>query len=311
MRDVRFSKSLIRAHMLSAAGAALWLGSAASAQTGTLILEDYFDQGFFVIQGGEVIRSFPRADGSPNGPASPIVAIDTIKSSPQRGGGTGYEYTLAGDVVDKYDVPSHGGNHDAGTDGRAYIYNSENFCGQGSMWRMDLNWQNPELLFTYTPVGGPCALGTAYDLVNDTIWIQAYGPSTIAQYDFAGNVLSSFDSIGESLGLAYEPETDTLWTANGYGSNRIAQYDKKGNLLQEFEVKGLPAGIYHTAEFVVSPRGGDCYADLNDDGVLDLFDFLEFTNLFNAEDSLADCDQDGAFDLFDFLCFNNEFNAGC
>jgi hypothetical protein len=296
--------------VLAAAVSGLFVSGAATAQTGTLILEDYFDQGFFLIQGGEVIRSFPRADGSPNGPASPFVGIDTIKSSPQHGGGTGFEYSLTGDILNKYEVPSHGGNHDAGTDGRAYIYNSENFCGTGSMWRMDLDWQNPELLFTYTPLGA-CALGTAYDLVNDTIWIQSYGPSTIAQYDFAGNVLSSFDSIGESLGLAYEPETDTLWTADSYGSNRIAQYDKKGNLLQEFEVKGLPPGVYHTAEFVVAPRGGDCYADLNGDTVLDLFDFLEFTNLFNAGDETANCDGQGGLDLFDFLCFTNEFNAGC
>jgi len=54
-----------------------------------------------------------------------------------------------------------------------------------------------------------------------------------------------------------------------------------------------------------------CYADINADGALDLFDFLAFTNLFNAHQKPADCDQNAAYDLFDFLCFTNAFNAGC
>jgi hypothetical protein len=54
-----------------------------------------------------------------------------------------------------------------------------------------------------------------------------------------------------------------------------------------------------------------CDAGLNGDGTLDLFDFLQFTNLFNDHDGQADCDADGEFSLFDFLCFTNEFNAAC
>ena len=54
-----------------------------------------------------------------------------------------------------------------------------------------------------------------------------------------------------------------------------------------------------------------CPADLDQNGVLDLFDFLTFQNKFNAQDPSADCDINGAFDLFDFLCFVNLFNQGC
>ncbi len=291
----------------AAAAVVLTIGAGASAQTGRLILEDYWNQGFFVIQGGEVIRNIPRVDSNA---ASPFIALDTIKSSPMHGGGTGYEYSLSGELLGEYQVPQHGGNHDAGTDGRAYIYNSENFCGSGTMWRMDLDWQNPVLLFSYSPEGG-CGLGTAYDPQNDTIWIQSYGPNLISEYDMSGNVLHSFESVGESLGLAYETETNTLWTAVSYGSNWVAQYDKKGNLLQQFEVKGLPGGVYHTAEFVIPGPGDDCYADFNGDGALDLFDFLAFVNSFNAGGGDADCDGDGELNLFDFLCFVNAFNAGC
>lgn len=58
-------------------------------------------------------------------------------------------------------------------------------------------------------------------------------------------------------------------------------------------------------------RTGGCEPDLDDNGVLDLFDFLAFTNLFNASDLGADFDPDGVLDLFDFLAFTNAFNAGC
>jgi hypothetical protein len=54
-----------------------------------------------------------------------------------------------------------------------------------------------------------------------------------------------------------------------------------------------------------------CYADLDGDGDLTLFDFLAYVNLFNAGADSADCDQSGALDLFDFHCFTNAFNEGC
>jgi hypothetical protein len=68
---------------------------------------------------------------------------------------------------------------------------------------------------------------------------------------------------------------------------------------------GKPS-VTFTADVVRS-----CDADLNADGVLDLFDFLAFTNLFNSQDAGADWNADGVFDLFDFLGFVNSFNAGC
>jgi hypothetical protein len=55
----------------------------------------------------------------------------------------------------------------------------------------------------------------------------------------------------------------------------------------------------------------ECYPDLDGNGLLDLFDFLTFVNLFNIGSGFADCDQNGGLDLFDFLCFVNAFNEGC
>lgn len=49
-------------------------------------------------------------------------------------------------------------------------------------------------------------------------------------------------------------------------------------------------------------------ADLNRDGVLDIFDFLQFQNLFISHQPEADFNLDGVFDIFDFLSFVNAFN---
>ena len=54
-----------------------------------------------------------------------------------------------------------------------------------------------------------------------------------------------------------------------------------------------------------------CPADLDGDGELTIFDFLEFQNLFSAGDPLADFDGDGDLTIFDFLAFQNAFDAGC
>ena len=56
---------------------------------------------------------------------------------------------------------------------------------------------------------------------------------------------------------------------------------------------------------------GGCAADLDGDGELSIFDFLEFQNLFATSDPAADFDGDGELTLFDFLAFQNAFDAGC
>ncbi len=54
-----------------------------------------------------------------------------------------------------------------------------------------------------------------------------------------------------------------------------------------------------------------CYADCDESGGLDFFDFLCFQNAFAAGETYADCDGTGDLDFFDFLCYQNEFAAGC
>ena len=69
---------------------------------------------------------------------------------------------------------------------------------------------------------------------------------------------------------------------------------------------------------VVGLECQECYADCDPStgvGVLDIFDFLCFGNLFDQGDPYAcDCDTStgpAVCDIFDFLCFGNAFDQGC
>ncbi|MEO1008718.1 MAG: PQQ-dependent sugar dehydrogenase [Planctomycetota bacterium] len=59
------------------------------------------------------------------------------------------------------------------------------------------------------------------------------------------------------------------------------------------------------------PDDCQCLADIDGDGELTIFDFLEFQNLFDAGDLAADINGDGELTVFDFLEFQNLFGAGC
>ncbi|MCA9278930.1 MAG: multicopper oxidase domain-containing protein [Phycisphaeraceae bacterium] len=54
-----------------------------------------------------------------------------------------------------------------------------------------------------------------------------------------------------------------------------------------------------------------CYADCDQSGTLNIFDYICFGNLYAAQDPSADCDQNGLFDVFDFMCFQSSFALGC
>lgn len=65
---------------------------------------------------------------------------------------------------------------------------------------------------------------------------------------------------------------------------------------------------------LANPRGiciNPCPADVDCNGSLDLFDFLEFSNRFDLGDLRADLDGDGQLTILDFLEYQNQFVAGC
>ncbi len=76
-------------------------------------------------------------------------------------------------------------------------------------------------------------------------------------------------------------------------------------------VLGMDQVVLSNPVTVLPEIAEPCYADLDGDGVLTLFDFLAYQNLFATGSPVADCDEDGALTLFDFLCFQNAFAVGC
>jgi hypothetical protein len=57
--------------------------------------------------------------------------------------------------------------------------------------------------------------------------------------------------------------------------------------------------------------GGECEADCNGDGSLNILDFVCFQNLFKADSPGADCNGDGSLNILDFVCYQNAFKNGC
>jgi hypothetical protein len=58
-------------------------------------------------------------------------------------------------------------------------------------------------------------------------------------------------------------------------------------------------------------RDQSCYADFNNDGVVNIFDFLAFQAAMTSGDLRADCNCDGMLNIFDFLWFQAQVQAGC
>ncbi len=73
---------------------------------------------------------------------------------------------------------------------------------------------------------------------------------------------------------------------------------------------GAPSTFRNRLQVDGTPDGA-CYADCDESGGLDFFDFLCFQNAFAAGEKYADCDESGQLDFFDFLCYQNAFAAGC
>ncbi len=198
-----------------------------------------------VIQGSSVSRSW-SGTGLYEYPVA--VLNGTVRTSAYSAGGTGAEYTAAGVATGTtYAYPGTiRGFFDSTTDG-SYNYGYD--YSAGGMYRMDLDWQNPTLLF-----GGPTGnLAVTYDRTNNSLWVANWWGSTIANLDMSGNPLSSFSTgISEMTGLALDPADGTLWfgTQNDLWSTRtLYQYSKAGAALSIEAYAALSNQNYLGGEF--------------------------------------------------------------
>ncbi|MCA9278509.1 MAG: hypothetical protein H6815_07595 [Phycisphaeraceae bacterium] len=54
-----------------------------------------------------------------------------------------------------------------------------------------------------------------------------------------------------------------------------------------------------------------CYPDCDNNGTLNVFDYICFGNAFATAQFYADCDGNGSLNVFDYICFGNEYSVGC
>ncbi|NRA57586.1 MAG: VCBS repeat-containing protein, partial [Phycisphaerales bacterium] len=175
------------------------------------------------------------------------------------------------------------GDFNGGTGGHFYVYSG----ADGSVL-LDVSSTTPGVGF-----GLGCGRG-AGDVDGD-------GHDDIISGSYLGNQATVFSG---RTGGVIRFMTYTR-PASQFGFDAVGIGDVTGDGLIDFLV-GAALG---NRAFIIS--GAVCAADLDGDGDLTIFDFLEFQNLFDAEDPIADFDGDGTLTIFDFLEFQNAFDAGC
>jgi len=167
------------------------------------------------------------------------------------------------------------------------------------------------------------AYGAGFDPVNGTIWFNAYiDPSLPATTGGFNTRLVEWDPTTRALtGREFDTEGSSPSATTVYHIPGGMDIHTEGDctyaiaMNQGGEDTGAadPTNLDFVSfwEIAGDCGGGGCRADIDGDGVLTIFDFLGFQNLFDAGDLGADFDGDGVLTIFDFLTFQNEFDAGC
>ncbi len=228
--------------MRMASAVVLALAGAASAQTSELYIFSYTSNQAYVVQNGNLNRSFATGTyefaGAVAGDVRTVQAYSWV-------GQDGKQYDTNGnDLGGRYAYTGLDYIYDATTDGANYNYAC--LYGGGDLYRFDRNWQNAQ--FQFSTAGN--TLGTAYDTSNNTIWTAA-GSGAVSQYDLNGQLLSQFFPGGNWYGLALDPADGTLWLTQDGSYPYIAQYDQSGNHLQDVYVGNFGMGNTLGMEFDV------------------------------------------------------------
>ncbi|UYV12562.1 MAG: hypothetical protein NCW75_14870 [Phycisphaera sp.] len=196
----------------------------------------------------------------------------------------------------------------------------------------DLTLLRNDALPSGVPLGGDVSL--AINPVDGKEWIAASGSPMLTELerDAAGRLRIdsqiSLPGVTSPQGLQFGDD-GALFVVDG-GIIKAFQFSTRGGWQRtDSPLDGMPSGPVFMAgrgrtnydpatmdDINILPPSGDpgeldCRADLNLDGNLDIFDFLEFQNLFVRGSTWADFDYDSELTIFDFLAFQNAFDAGC
>lgn len=188
----------------------------------------------------------------------------------------------------------------------------------------------------------------ASQFTNNLLAFDPLSGKFLGQYnngDYNGHLAQPWGLRVGPSGYVYAGTSDDAEDASPLHltNPRILEYDPaNGNLLFPF-VQSLHAELNFPRGFDFMPSAGDCnrnlipdtcdiaggvsddandnavpdecedicYADLNDDAVLNILDFVTFQLAWQAQNPIADCDANQTFNILDFTCFQQLFQAGC
>ena len=165
------------------------------------------------------------------------------------------------------------------------------------------DWRGRDLDDSLVPVdwGTTVILGTSYtDQFVDGLYVWTDVGFDLKHGDFDGDALAGPIDQAALRNWVYDNDGGSN-DADGLKNGRVTIGDAPyGYWVFDLDADGL---VRHEDLSTYGPR-----ADLDGDGVLTVFDFLAFQNLFDAGDLRADFDLSVTLDIFDFLAFQNAFD---
>jgi hypothetical protein len=151
---------------------------------------------------------------------------------------------------------------------------------------------------------GAAVAPVAYD------YTRVIEPGQTVLVSLAAAVRDDAAAVSYEISSAPSDDAELLWhDGKAFALVRMDPAATVGDSIG-FRVTGS-AGSDTGVVTLALPASASCRADLDGDGLLTIFDFLAFQNLFDAGDLAADFDGDRSLTIFDFLAFQNEFDAGC
>lgn len=97
------------------------------------------------------------------------------------------------------------------------------------------------------------------------------------------------------------------WTSQLGGINSISSFGEDAD--GELYIVSL-GGVIRKIVPTAAPAPC-CLADCDNNGTLNVFDYVCFGQAFSAQQPYGDCDNNGAWNVFDYICYGNLFAAGC
>ncbi|MCA9278030.1 MAG: hypothetical protein H6815_04490 [Phycisphaeraceae bacterium] len=130
-------------------------------------------------------------------------------------------------------------------------------------------------------------------------------PSGMYAYDANGAQTDYWTQVTGVRGMWELPNGRILATGSAGGSG-LFLFDPATGAVQTLALNTMG----FISELDLTPTQ-TCYADCDQSGSLNIFDYICFGNEYSAGTSYADCDGSGSLNIFDYICFGNAYAAGC